>query len=138
MLTDTDIERRKPVWTALSEFWLDTELDDNDLSRIAKIAAASGYAVEELEEIYRYEVAPVVWANCRCTAGVWTAFDDDWLHAAACRNADHRSVWLRFCVFARIDRLFMTVNTEGHWPRVVDLLATVMPDPADESRLSGH
>jgi len=29
---ETEIERRKPVWTALSDLWLDTELNESDLS----------------------------------------------------------------------------------------------------------
>jgi hypothetical protein len=102
MLTDTGLERRKPVWMAFSEFWLDSELDDEDLSRIAAVAAASGYSIAELHDIYLYEATPVVYPNCWSVAGAWTAFDDEWLYAAARRNAEHRSLWLRFWVFIRI------------------------------------
>ena len=70
MLTDAGFERRKPVWTAFSEFWLDIELEDTDLQRIASTAAASGYTVAELRDIYLYEVAPVVSPNLLTVAGV--------------------------------------------------------------------
>ena len=124
MLADTELERRKPVWTAFSEFWLDTELDETDLSRIAGIASASGYSIAELRDIYLYEVAPVVYLNCWSVAGVWTAFDDEWLHAAARRNTERRSLWLRFWVFIRIGHWTITYATERHWHRIVSLLST--------------
>jgi hypothetical protein len=128
MLAEAEIERRKPVWSAFSEFWLDTELDHEDLSRIAGVAAASGYSIGELHDIYLYEVAPVVCLNCWSVAGVWTAFDADWLHSAARRNAEHRSLWLRFWIFVRIGRRFMTYATERHWNRIVFLLSTPIPN----------
>ena len=34
-MIDEEIERRKPVWAALSDLWLDTELTEDDLQRIA-------------------------------------------------------------------------------------------------------
>jgi hypothetical protein len=34
---DPEIERRRPIWATLSELWLDTELTDGDLQRIAGI-----------------------------------------------------------------------------------------------------
>ena len=39
---ETEIDRRKPVWAALSELWLDTELTDDDLHRIADVMKRSG------------------------------------------------------------------------------------------------
>jgi hypothetical protein len=41
---ETEIERRKPVWAALSELWLDTQLTHDDLQRIAAVMKTSGYA----------------------------------------------------------------------------------------------
>lgn len=130
MLTDAELERRKPVWTAFSQLWLDTELDERDLSRIAEAAAASRYAVAELRDIYLYEVAPVVCLNAWSVAGVWVAFDEEWLHAAAGRRAARRSLWLRFWIFIRIGRWFMTYATESHWRRIVALLSTPKGPPA--------
>ncbi len=64
---------RESVWLALSELWLDTELDEADLATIASTLAISGYSPDELEAIYRLEVAPVVWSNSWVTAGCGTA-----------------------------------------------------------------
>jgi hypothetical protein len=66
-----DWRRRQPVWTALSELWLDTALAAADLERIARVALDSGYSLEELEDISLCEVAPVVSGNLRVPAGVW-------------------------------------------------------------------
>jgi hypothetical protein len=63
-LDEAEIERRKPVWAALSELCLDTELADDDLRRIAGVMGRSGYGVGELREIYLFEVTPVVSPTC--------------------------------------------------------------------------
>jgi hypothetical protein len=86
-LDEAEIERRKPVWAALSELWLDTELADDDLRRIAGVMGQSGYSVGELREIYLFEVAPVVSPNLLTVAGEWAGFDHDWLFAEATRRA---------------------------------------------------
>ena len=51
------------MWAALSELWLDTELTEDDLQRIAGVMKRSGYSVPQLREIYLFEVAPVVFRN---------------------------------------------------------------------------
>ena len=134
MLTDAEIERRKPVWSAFSEFWLDTELEDDELHHIARIAAASGFTISELRDIYLYEVAPVVSPNLLSIAGEWAAFDEEWLHAEARKRAEHRSLCLRFWIFVGIGRKVMTFATERHWNRIVSLLQTgIEPEAAREN-----
>jgi len=122
MLTDTELQRRKPLWTALSELWLDTALSPFDIQRIARIATESGYSLAELNVIYLYEVAPVVSANLLVPAGVWQGFDDGWLHAEACKHAESRGLWLRFWVWTGFGRKLMTYATEGHWQEIVALV----------------
>ena len=78
-MEDEEIARRKPVWIALSEFYLDTELDENDIQRIAKILKYSGYSIEELKLINYVEVAPLVSSNLLNVTGEWAGFDEDWL-----------------------------------------------------------
>lgn len=80
MLSNKEINIRKPVWSALSELWLDTELQESDLNRVAEIMFESGYSFEELREIYEKEVAPVVYMNLLSPAGEWAGFDNEWLH----------------------------------------------------------
>lgn len=123
MLTDAEFERRKPVWTAFSGFWLDAELEDSDLHRIAQTAIDSGYSTAQLREIYLYEVAPVVYPNLIAVAGQWAGFDEHWLHAEARKRADHRSLWLRFVVFIGIGGCLMTHATERYWKRMTSLIS---------------
>ncbi|WP_162428320.1 DUF7079 family protein [Pontibacter pudoricolor] len=78
-MTAVEIERRKPVWSALSEFYLDTELSKEEISRIAKVFSESKFSFEELKEINYSEVGPVVITNLYSTAGVWNGFDKEWL-----------------------------------------------------------
>jgi hypothetical protein len=66
---------RLPVWQALSEFWLDTELDDGALASIARTLAASPYSLDDLEAIHLHEVAPALHANLASVAGEWAGFD---------------------------------------------------------------
>lgn len=120
MLTDADIARRRPVWIALADLWLDTGLQDADLQHIARMLAASGYSVKQLREIYLYEVAPVVYPNLLSVAGTWNAFDEKWLVAEAAKQARNHSARHRLAL--RLKKPLMTYATEDHWHRLVDLL----------------
>ena len=53
---DPDIENRRPVWRALSDLFLDTELQEHDLSYIARILAESPYTLSEIETVLYGEV----------------------------------------------------------------------------------
>lgn len=79
MKESLDIEQRKPIWIALSEFYLDTELDDAALRHIAFIIIDSPYTFEEVKRINKYEIFPVLQSNLLRPAGVWAGFDEKWL-----------------------------------------------------------
>ena len=73
------IDNRLPVWEALSNFFLDTELDENDYTKISETLIASPYSIQEIEDILRYEVYPVLIQNLQSVAGEWAGFDHQWL-----------------------------------------------------------
>ncbi len=73
------IEERLPVWEALSEFFLDSELQPDDHERIAQELASSNYSEGELEDILICEVCPVCKWNMLSVAGEWIGFDREWL-----------------------------------------------------------
>ena len=73
------IDDRLPVWEALSDFFLDTELDEKDHQRISEVLASSPYSIQDIEDILRFEVYPVLIWNLRSMAGEWAGFDRDWL-----------------------------------------------------------
>jgi len=73
-------ERRR-VWEAMSELYLDTDIDAEVMSRVAAELAHSPYSLAELERILRHEVHPVLVSNLYSVAGVWSGFDPQWLAA---------------------------------------------------------
>ncbi|MFY0654680.1 MAG: hypothetical protein JXQ96_21785, partial [Cyclobacteriaceae bacterium] len=70
-MNSDEIEKRKPVWLAISEFYLDTELETDDALRIRETFRNSGYSLSELKNIDFYEVKPIVGMNLWSTAGEW-------------------------------------------------------------------
>ncbi|MFA6248317.1 MAG: hypothetical protein WC615_15370 [Mucilaginibacter sp.] len=71
--------QRRPVWIALSQFYLDTELDDLQLLDILKVIYESPYSIDEVKKIDFFEVYPVLKFNTYDPAGEWEGFDEDWL-----------------------------------------------------------
>ena len=74
-----DAARRYPIWIALAELYLDTELDEDQLRRIARVFAASGYIWAEIKQINYDDVAPALWFNVQDIAGEWAGWDEEWL-----------------------------------------------------------
>jgi hypothetical protein len=65
------VDERLPVWTALSDLFLDTELLGADIQRIAEVLAKSPYGVAEIADILRDEVLPAFAPNLLSLAGEW-------------------------------------------------------------------
>jgi len=87
-----EIDRRKPVWVALSDLWLDTEIDENWAKRIAEVVADSGYSEKEVDDIFNLELAPFLGPNHRVVAGEWTGFDPEWVCEEARKRMGNRSM----------------------------------------------
>lgn len=88
------IDRRRPVWEALSDVFLDTETRWY-FPRIASRLVESGYSTEELEQIWRYEVVPeCMWNLCQ-VAGEWIglALDEE---ALIRRVSNRPGLWGRW------------------------------------------
>ena len=76
MIKPLHIKERKPVWIALSDFYLDTELQDYNFQYIAQIILESPYTFEEIQIINMYEVFPVLQPNLLQPAGEWAGFNE--------------------------------------------------------------
>ena len=74
-----NIAKRKPIWKALSELYLDSELQECDFLHIAFKIIESPYSLCEVKEINKYEVFPVLRSNLTSIAGEWKGFDEEWL-----------------------------------------------------------
>lgn len=123
-LSDQELRHRLPVWEALSEFWLDTELTEAQLDGIAQAIASSLYSVSEVRLIHDYEVAPALYPNLLSVAGEWAGFDTDWLRARCTKTACKRGSYLhKIRIF--FQRPMFRFFTARHWrvlsPRVQKL-----------------
>lgn len=72
-------EMRLPLWRAMSELFLDTEIEDWMYRDIAREIRASGLTLAEAESVFWNEVYPGLWSNLASAAGVWNGFDAQWL-----------------------------------------------------------
>ena len=122
MLDTRQIEKRRPLWIALSELWLDTELMPADLEDIARIMADSDLTIKELREVYLVEVAPVVSPNLLTVAGEWAGFDEEWLCSQIMRNLRDPPRLTRFWSWFPLTRRPMICATEQYWKRLVELV----------------
>jgi hypothetical protein len=111
---------REDVWLALSELWLDTELMATDLRHISARLRNSGLSRDELQAIWLYEVAPLLWLNHWAVAGVWDGFEPQWL-LAGCRRNQHASWWHR--LKCRLLRWPMTYACRAEWQQILADLA---------------
>lgn len=73
-----DRDARIPVWIALSELYLDTDVSVFH-DAIAETLAASPYSPAELRDILMDDVHPALHANLMSVAGEWAGFDEAWL-----------------------------------------------------------
>jgi len=108
------IARRMPVWLAMSELFLDTELDAADHERIRRTLAGSGYDEATLHDILRREVTPAFGPNLFSVAGVW----DGWSEADALRLlrpviAGRGFGWLGWLAWRLLRR-----DIEADWARI--------------------
>lgn len=118
------LRHRHALWEALSELWLDTELQPRDIERIARVIAASPYSLAQVRAIHDFEVAPAVSANLSQVAGEWAGFDPAWLRERCTVQARLRDVpghrvaaWLR--------RPWVRFHTAELWRRIEARLADV-------------
>ena len=92
---ENEVERRRPVWDALSSFFLDTELDDEQHRHMAQVLVASAYSPSEIQTILWEEVYPVVEANLRSPCGEWAGFDLDWMQQQILSGRYRRTLAMR-------------------------------------------
>lgn len=70
---------RLTLWIALSDLFLDTEVDERTVRHIAQTIDDSAFTLEQVEDILWYEVYPALESNLRSPAGMWSGWPDEWL-----------------------------------------------------------
>lgn len=123
MLSPEWIAARRPLWAAMSELWLDTQLGPVELDYIARTMAESGLTDEALREVYLVELAPVLWPNLLATAGEWAGFDQEWLCERILRNLTHHPRRTRFWSRFPLTRRMMTCAVEEYRRALMPMVA---------------
>ncbi len=110
-------ENRRKLWIAMSELWLDTPVTDGMITGIAEAVRQSGLSKNELEDVFRFELAPFLGRNQTSVAGVWDGFDPDWV----CSNAQERVGQRRLIDRVRSSLGWTTSAARPAWERVLGL-----------------
>lgn len=114
---------RARAWRALAQLFLDTELDDADITAIARELRLTGFSAAELQRIYEEEVAPICWRNLTVLpGGVWGGFNDDWLIASIQRRLDRQGARPMHPTARKLCIRWWTRATRQDWLRVRDRL----------------
>jgi hypothetical protein len=112
-LNDLVLEERKPVWSALSALFLDTDVSVFR-EQVAAELAASPYSISELQQILVDEVYPACRTNWFAwPGGEWAGFDDTWLES---RILGRLRSPLRPLHWINLGRL--TVHVSWEWRRI--------------------
>jgi hypothetical protein len=119
MTNQFNIEHRKPIWAALSAFYLDTELQDSDIHNIAFIIKNSPYSLEEIKAINKYEVFPVLHLNLMSVAGEWAGFDEEWL-VDEILSVTKKKSWIRRWWSNMVFNIYKEMF-EGYWEKITRL-----------------
>lgn len=123
-LTDEEVAERWPLWQALADFWLDTDLQDFELDHVARTIAESRFPMSEIRRIHDHEVAPAVWTNLLSVAGEWAGFDSAWLRERCRRQAERRgSAWRS--VVIRLQRPIFRSFTARYWKAIEERLGAI-------------
>jgi len=116
-----EIEKRKPVWNAIADFYLDTELRTSDYERIATEFIKSGKTIQQIKEIDFYEVSPVLKGNLMSVAGEWGGFNKNWLNEN-CEKKYLKRKKIFFRLKIKLSHVFWFWMGKGHWKEIEHLM----------------
>ena len=112
--TMPEIQRRLPVWHAMSDLFLDTELQARDYRRIAKVLTTSTYSRAELRSILEDEVTPAFASNLWAVAGEWAGWTESDVRAIMLQSQSRRDVW----VISWLKRLMHRRFIKQEWKKI--------------------
>lgn len=123
-MTTSSLGDRPLIWKALSEMYLDTELTQSDYDHIATKLSQTGCGLVEAQSIDYYEVAPAVGFNLMSMAGVWSAFDTNWLNNRCQKNLQSKGNWL-FALKCYFFQLLLKKIRRENWRCLVQAIKKV-------------
>lgn len=119
-----EIEDRKPLWNALSDFYLDTELTADDFKRIAKIFKSSKYNLSQIRAIDKYEVFPVLQPNLLNIAGEWAGFPEKWFYETIVDRLKQRKFIHK--IMLEVSHRMYRWMTKDYWQKVTEAYNNVI------------
>ena len=122
-LSEEEIRRRIPVWTALAEFYLDNDLEDTELMHIARRIRKAGYTLPEAKAMLKYEVGPVFIRNGLGAPGRWGLWLEDEVHELVVNRLKNFRVWERIPYWRDIWYRFQTFWFDEYWQKVEEYYA---------------
>ncbi|UKB79435.1 hypothetical protein [Chryseobacterium sp. MEBOG07] len=113
------LDERKEVWCALSDLYLDKELQESDFQYMTRVFLESPFSLENIKKIDQYEVFPVLFSNLLDPAGEWAGFEEkrlvknimNWLES---RN--QLDIFAIKCIYY----LYEPMN-QNYWKRVEEI-----------------
>jgi hypothetical protein len=118
-ITPEELDKRKRLWSAFSDLWLDTEISQMTRTYIVREMKDSGYSLVDLKHIYQHEVAPVVYRNLNTVTGEWAGFNEEWLHEEIQKNINKPNWWKKFWFY--INQSTMFYATKEEWDKLEEL-----------------
>ncbi|MFS4493690.1 hypothetical protein [Maribacter sp. 2308TA10-17] len=118
--TKINIEERRPIWIALSDLYIDNELQDYDFKYISQKIKASPYSLEQIKQIDKEEVFPVLHTNLLTVAGIWTGFQEEWLITEIMRKLEKRNFLSR--LMNGIMYAFLKSMQKDNWRKIETML----------------
>jgi len=122
-----EIQTRRPVWLALSELFLDTDVSYS-YDYIVRECAQSSYSIEQLYSILKEEVAPVCFANLYGVAGEWSGFDEQWLVDNILKNIDRKNP-LSKKIASVFHEIFFRSYVDDHWNEIEGKITSIRTLP---------
>jgi hypothetical protein len=120
--TQANDESNSKARLAISDLFLDTDLQADDLEHITQTLRETRIQLDELNRIYEEDVAPALYMNLRVLpGGVWGGFNIDdlksWIDKNKQRIRDRKS----HSFFWKIYLWWITRETKKDWIRVQEL-----------------
>ena len=119
-LSENELVRRLPVWTALTELFLDTELDARDYRRIAEMIRAAGYSGDEAWRILDTEVFPAFAPNLLSVAGEWAGWPAETVKRVVLAHRARDAV--SSTLHQLLTRPLLARHVRAEWVKLEDLL----------------
>ena len=116
MLSESDIERRAPVWQAMSGLFLDTEISLGDYQALALSLAGSGFSRSELRDIFLHQAAPAFFPNLLVVAGEWQYWSEDEARDIVLKCMRGRQT---FPPFYWLRRWFSRRHARAEWEKIM-------------------